>query len=182
MWAEASYDINLWQMSFLKLKPASFLWNCDLAEVGLMGFPPFKNVTEGSGDLPHTWAEACDRPTYTALNLWKNSLGNPKFGPVAVVFSPEYVANLTLLLPVDSGLWEAECNRSASRARPGATLAARDQSGWGRMACEAWPRTPAHPLLGTLQHFAHIASTWLRQNTTPGGDGGIWQPACEFSQ
>lgn len=33
-------------------------------------------------------------------------MGNPKFGPVSVVFSPAYVADLTLMLPVDSGLWE----------------------------------------------------------------------------
>lgn len=34
-----SYDYNLWEMSFLGLREASFLSNCDLAEVGLMGFP-----------------------------------------------------------------------------------------------------------------------------------------------
>jgi hypothetical protein len=148
VWGGYGYDINLWQMSYLGLKEASFLWNCDKAEVGLMGFPPFQNVTEGSGDLPHTWVEACDRPTYTALNIWRNSIGNPKFGPVAVVFSPEYVANCTLLLPVDSGLWEAECNRSS---RQTAASAAHMWTGWGPMACEAWPRTNQRPLLGTLQ-------------------------------
>ena len=39
-WVEAKYDYNLWQMSVLGLRHASFLFNCDLAEVGLFGFPP----------------------------------------------------------------------------------------------------------------------------------------------
>ena len=142
-WLEAKYDYNLWQMSVLGLRHASFLFNCDLAEVGLFGFPPFTGVVEGSGDLPKTFAEASDRPTYTALNLWRNSVGNPKFGPVSVVFAPNFVHNLTFLLPVDSGLWEGSCNRS---------------SHWGnRMNCSAWNRTDERPLLGTLDHFDHIA-------------------------
>jgi hypothetical protein len=44
-WLEAKYDYNLWQMSVLGLRHASFLFNCDLAEVGLFGFPPFKGVS-----------------------------------------------------------------------------------------------------------------------------------------
>jgi hypothetical protein len=32
-WLAATYDYNLWQMSVLGLKHASFLFNCDLAEV-----------------------------------------------------------------------------------------------------------------------------------------------------
>jgi hypothetical protein len=35
----------LWQMSVLGLRHASFLFNCDLAEVGLFGFPPFKGCS-----------------------------------------------------------------------------------------------------------------------------------------
>lgn len=130
-WDAARYDYNLWEMSYLGLKHASFLSNCDLAEVGLMGFPPFKNASHG--ELPHTFAEATDRPTYTALNLWFNSMGNPKFGPVAVVFAPEYVRNMTMLLPVDSGLWEGSCNKSHRHSRG--------------MNCSSWNRTDAHPLL-----------------------------------
>eukprot|EP01050_Picozoa_sp_SAG11_P023350 SAG11_NODE_4669_length_1813_cov_1.649358_1_plen_128_part_00 len=45
-------------------------------------------MSEGKGALPKTFAEATDRPTYTALNLWRNPMGNPKFGPVYVVFAP----------------------------------------------------------------------------------------------
>ena len=137
-----------------------------LAEVGLFGFPPFKGVREGSGDLPHTFAEASDRPTYTALNLWRNSVGNPKFGPVSVVFSPGYAGNLTFVLPVDSGLWESSCNRSALeiRRRSGLSSGAASKSGSfypGRMNCSTWNRTDARPLLGTLDSYDHIAATWL---------------------
>lgn len=62
---------------------------------------------------------------------------------MSVVFAPDFVHNLTFLLPVDSGLWEGSCNRS---------------SHWGnRMNCSAWNRTDERPLLGTLDHFDHIA-------------------------
>lgn len=169
VWQHAHYDYNLWQMSVLGLRHASFLWNCDLAEVGLFGFPPFQGVREGSGDLPRTFAEASDRPTYTALNLWRNSVGNPKFGPVSVVFSPTYTNNLTFVLPVDSGLWESSCNRTLRHARLRSNTGA--TGGYpGRMNCSAWNRTDASPLLGTLKSYDHIAATWL-------SNGGIWQPS-----
>ena len=164
VWQHASYDYNLWQMSVLGLRHASFLWNCDLAEVGLFGFPPFKGVREGSGDLPHTFAEASDRPTYTALNLWRNSVGNPKFGPVSVVFSPNYSNNLTFILPVDSGLWESSCNHTLRRLRLSSSAGSIGRYP-GRMNCSAWNRS-----LGTLESYDHIAATWL-------SNAGKWQPS-----
>ena len=77
-----------------------------------------------------------------------------------MVFSPDYVQNLTFLLPVDSGLWESSCNRSHH---------------WGsRMNCSAWNRSATDPLLGTLSHFDQVAKAWL----TP---EGIWQPSYPTS-
>lgn len=32
-------------------------------------------------------------------------MGNPEFGQVSAVFSPNYVHNLTLIAPVDTGAW-----------------------------------------------------------------------------
>ena len=123
--------------------------------MGLFGFPPFKGVREGSGDLPHSFAEASDRPTYTALNLWRNSVGNPKFGPVSVVFSPGYAGNLTFVLPVDSGLWESSCNRSALeiRRRSGLSSGAASKGGGfypGRMNCSTWNRSELGQRAATL--------------------------------
>lgn len=170
-WIAAKYDYNLWQMSVLGLKRASFLFNCDLAEVGLFGYPPFPGVVEGSGDLPATFALASDRPTYTALNLWRNSVGNPKFGPVSAVFSPSYTHNMTFVLPVDSGLWEGSCNRS-HRQHNHRQL---QHHHWGnRMNCSAWNRTDANPLLGTLDDYDHVSQAWLSEY-------GIWQPSYSSS-
>ena len=49
-----------------------------------MGFPSFSHTAGIPGGLPigpRAFAEASDHPTHTALNLWRNSVGNPKFGP-----------------------------------------------------------------------------------------------------
>ena len=144
-----------------------------LGQVGLFGYPPFPGVVEGSGDLPATFALASDRPTYTALNLWRNSVGNPKFGPVSVVFSPEYTHNMTFLLPVDSGLWEGSCNRSRQHGLDEHRQLQHHHYG-NRMNCSAWNRTDANPLLGTLDDYDHISKAWLSEY-------GIWQPSYPSS-
>ena len=39
-------------------------------------------------------------------------VGNPQFGPVSAVFAPAFVRNMTIIAPIDTGAWEAECNSS----------------------------------------------------------------------
>ena len=167
-WLRMDYDYNLWTMAYLGNHTPSFLSNCDKAETGLMGFRPFSNVRRGSGDLPHTLAEAWERPIYTALNLWHASTGNQKFGPISIVFNRTVADELTLLLPVDSGLWEGSCNRTEEEVATPLS--------YNRMNCSAWQRgTPgddpsADLHLGTFAAYDHVAATWLTSQ-------GIWQPA-----
>jgi hypothetical protein len=77
-----------------------------LVEEDLLGFKPFT----GNNSNPSSFSEAQERPMYTALNRLGVDGGNPIFGPVSVVFSPDYVRNITFLTAIDNGMWEAECN------------------------------------------------------------------------
>ena len=90
----------------------------DVVEVGLYGFPPFKNKTANAGEMPgsFTFAEAMQRPVYTAYNHRKVDVGNPMFGHVSAIFSPDYVHNMTLIAPADTGAWDPSCNKSESNA------------------------------------------------------------------
>eukprot|EP01052_Picozoa_sp_SAG31_P013700 SAG31_NODE_831_length_11669_cov_3.410026_3_plen_365_part_00 len=93
--------------------PQDFRPATDVAEVGLFGFPEFENVTELSGNLvSYTLTEAIERPVYTAFNSRKVDVGNPMFGPISAVFAPDFMRNMTLIAPIDTGAWEGECNSS----------------------------------------------------------------------
>jgi hypothetical protein len=86
----------------------------DIVEVGLFGFPAFSNKNASSdGATPHySFAESINRPIYTAFNHRKVDVGNPEFGHASAIFSPEYVRNMTLIAPVDTGAWDPQCNSS----------------------------------------------------------------------
>ena len=86
----------------------------DIVEVGLFGFPAFRNPNASSdGMTPHySFTEAINRPIYTAFNHRKVDVGNPEFGHTCAVFSPDYVRNMTLIAPVDTGAWDPQCNSS----------------------------------------------------------------------
>lgn len=32
------------------------------------------------------------------------------FGPISAIFSPDFVRNMTIIAPIDTGAWEGECN------------------------------------------------------------------------
>jgi hypothetical protein len=81
----------------------------DVAEVNVFGFPAFK-VRGDPNAVPY--AEAVQRPIYTAVNTRKVDVGNPTFGPVSAIFAPGFVRNMTLIAPIDTGAWEGECNKS----------------------------------------------------------------------
>ena len=59
------------------------------------------------------YAEAAERPVYTALNILRVDLGSANYGSVGVVFSRHAVDPMLLLAPVDTGSWELRCNSSA---------------------------------------------------------------------
>ena len=90
----------------------------DVVEVGLYGFPPFSNSSAASYEAPTgslTFTEAVDRPIYTAYNHRKVDIGNPMFGHVCAVFAPNYVLNMTLIAPADTGAWDPSCNASSEQ-------------------------------------------------------------------
>ena len=71
-------------------------------------FRPFANGTGAAN--PSTFAEAAERPIYTALNTRGVDAGNPEFGPISVVFETGYVRDMAFVTAADSGAWVAICN------------------------------------------------------------------------
>ena len=69
------------------------------AETSIWGYAPMRDIS--SPDL----ATSIDRPVYGAINLYRNSVGNLQCGPVAAVFSNQYIGDRAVTFPVDSGLF-----------------------------------------------------------------------------
>jgi hypothetical protein len=161
-WLKSKYDYNLWEMVFLglhKMALSDYLPGCDQQEVDIMGFPPFKGVPRGA--IPRSFAEAADRPIYTAVNLWKVSTGNQEFGPISFVFAPDYVKPMQFIVPMDSGIMRGECNES-------------NKTTYGHKGanCDAWPHSKKRRNLGVFDHFNNILASWLRPD-------GLLQPTAE---
>ena len=138
---DSLYFHNLWQLKYLGLVNQTYGTGCvgfeDNAETQLYGFPSFT----GRDGCPASFAEASDRPLYVAFNALKLDVGNPHFGDVSAVFRRGYVANMTVISPVDTGLWEMSCNMSGGHGHHHAPR-----------NCSAWaPRT-----VGTLEHNRHL--------------------------
>ena len=51
----------------------------------------------------YTLAEAGQRPVYAAWNSRKVDVGNPMFGSISAIFAPDFVRNMTLIAPIDTG-------------------------------------------------------------------------------
>ena len=71
------------------------------------GFPPFR----GNKCLPPACAQ---RPRYFALNNWGFANGAFAFGHVSMVPRKDYVRNMTVLLPMDTGSYAMCCTNGAS--------------------------------------------------------------------
>ena len=64
----------------------------DVVEVNIYGFPAWANksaAAAGDDATSFTFAEAEQRPIYTAYNHRKVDVGNPEFGHVCAVFMPQ---------------------------------------------------------------------------------------------
>jgi hypothetical protein len=109
----ASYFMNIWEYAFAVAHDFDVTPAAALIEVNAFGFPPFTggNATD-PGSQPASFAEAQERPIYTALNARAVDAGNPNFGPISAAFAPSYVRNMTFVAPVDTGLWEMICNET----------------------------------------------------------------------
>ena len=128
-----------------------------VVEEDLRGFRAFGN---GTGAInPSSFAEAVERPIYTALNTRQVDAGNPDFGPVSVVFNTGYAKNMTFVTPADSGMFVAICNSSFNKGNI--------SSFWpGPLDCTQ----PAAPgTFGALNHVLLASERlWRPANTTSG--------------
>ena len=76
-----------------------------------------------------------------------------QYGSVRLVLSRDYLRHMTLLVPVDTGWWNADC---------------RNKSGPHTINCSAWP-LPAEP--GTLDHYDHSLLAHARLTSFDQGQG-----------
>ena len=109
VYENSTWFYNLWEPWVLNLTSASPGGPEDAMEAGPFGLPEFKN-----GHTPANLEEAEQRPVYTAFNNRMVDAGNPMFGDVSMVFSPDFVRPMTIIAPMDTGLWVMQCNTSAN--------------------------------------------------------------------
>lgn len=108
------------------------------AETGLFGCPnPVGSST--------TWEEASSQLIYVAHNMRRSDFGSaPNFGDVTAIFNNAYVKDMVLIAPMDTGLYERNCNRTEGiTAGPG-----------GQANCSAYE--PREAVVGTLEHHDHL--------------------------
>jgi hypothetical protein len=78
------------------------------AETHYFGYPPFANFTSP------TLLEALTRPQYSCLNIWNVAGGCVFYGDLSLVFSKKWVANMTILSPIDTGFYVGCCANTNS--------------------------------------------------------------------
>lgn len=110
------------------------------AEMGLFGCPsPVGSST--------TWEEASSQLIYVAHNMRQSDFGSaPNFGDVTAIFNRAHVKDMVLIAPMDTGLYERNCNRTADMAPA--------PSPGGNVNCSAYQ--PRDAAVGTLDHHDHL--------------------------
>ena len=109
VYENSTWFYNLWEPWVLNLTTSNPGGPEDAMEAGPFGLPEFKN-----GRTPANLEEAEQRPVYSAFNNRMVDVGNPMFGDVSMVFSPDFVKPMTIIAPMDTGLWVMSCNQSAN--------------------------------------------------------------------
>jgi len=143
--------LNEWQAGLLSGSNRSKVTQ-NAAAVQLFSLPV-------SPDVGYSWDEASDRMIYVAHNLYQADTGsNPNFGDVCAIFSTEYVRNMVLIAPVDTGRWHMNGCDNTSDSLSDISETGPDAPGPGphhRVGfynCSAWsPST-----VGTFEHHDHI--------------------------
>lgn len=104
-------------------------------EEAIFGSVPFQI------DQKPTWEEAADRLIYVASNMREFDFGScTTFGDVTAVFDADYVKDMVVIAPMDTGLYWMHCRGSS-------------QHHWGPQPnCSAWPSE----VVGTLDHLDHL--------------------------
>lgn len=183
--------LNLWELMLLNQTAFNAMQPESASEVGLFGLPQFTanhhlSPDDGGGEIPWpaSLAEAQQRPIYIALNLIKSDVGNIVFGDVAAVFRNKLALDSGCLVPMDTGLWEMHCNKSAfppmQVASPAtAAVAAPNKRRIGpsiEADCKMKGSGTTVPTLGTFDDFDHLilqSVTFWRGATN---SSKPWQP------
>jgi len=134
----AGNALELAAPGFMEFSPSSGAGRTmALAEENIFGLPPFKNESNP------TWEEAADRLVYVAQNLRRVDFGSaPTFGDATIIFNNNYVRDMILAAPVDTGLYEMLCNGTAKGKKPPL-----------KPNCRGWTSTSA---VATWDHFDHL--------------------------
>jgi len=131
--------------------------NPDQAETGLFGCPAAKGSAA-------TWDEASSQLIYVAHNIRQSDFGSaPNFGDVTAVFNRAYVKDMVLIAPMDTGLYERNCNRTSLHAEPQPSTA----------NCSAYE--PKDAVVGTLDYHDHLILANLYYNA--GKTGSVFDNA-----
>ena len=172
VFAERPTFVNQWQAWLLlgngstpsrfdpRVSSTSTGFDPNIAETHIFGCPSF-----AVADRP-SWTEASSRLIYIAHNLRQLDTGStPFFGPIAAVFNTEAVKNMVLIAAVDTGIWEASCNRSAGGGGPVRSL-----------NCSFWRGEP----LGTLEHHDHLLLANVGLWASAGSSGSVVLEAAKL--
>lgn len=100
----STYMFNGWVANTLNLVEVSAFQRTqmDFAETNAVGYAPFPNLT-------CQLADCMERPLYCAPNSMQLGPGLHMFGGITFVLKQEYVRDLIVLLPMDSGNWVDCC-------------------------------------------------------------------------
>lgn len=144
---EKSWFLNEWQVGFLDGATSSKATQ-NAAATSLFGLP-------ASPDTGYTWSEASDRMIYIAENFFQQDTGSsPNFGDVSAIFDTEYVRNMVLIAPVDTGIWHMSgCDQEFGSGKGLVQEVEVDGSAppGHNVNCSAWDG-----VVGTLDYHDHL--------------------------
>lgn len=138
--------LNEWQVGYMEGDNSSKVRQNDAA-VEVFGLPVCPSTN-------YTWEQASDRLIYVAHNLYQADTGsNPNFGDVTIIFSNEYVKEMVLIAPMDTGRWSMSCDHNYDPMETALSFPPPGPHHFGhRVNCSAWQPV----VVGTLEHHDHI--------------------------
>lgn len=144
---EKSWFLNEWQVEFLDGATSSKATQ-NAAATSLFGLP-------ASPDTGYTWSEASDRMIYIAENFFQQDTGSsPNFGDVSAIFDTEYVRDMVLIAPTDTGIWHMSgCDQELGAGKSLVQEVELDGSAspGHSVNCSAWDG-----VVGTLDYHDHL--------------------------
>lgn len=149
MLQERDWFLNEWQVGYLDGGNASKSIQ-NAAATGYFGLP-------ASPDTGYSWSEASDRLIYVAQNFFQEDFGSsPNFGSATAIFDTEYVRDMVLIAPTDTGMLHLSgCDGDSGLGAPRGLVPEVLPTGraWPghNVNCSAWDG-----VVGTLDHNKHL--------------------------